>query len=88
MRRSTEGKLEVRLTRSAMKFGMNYFNPGTARSEIHIQLYSYRLSGESRPMFSLSPQDGEWFDCYADQAEGLWKNAQAYDFDAAADEAA
>lgn len=71
------GNLEVRMTRSALKFGLNYFCPGTSKTEMHVQLYSYRLAGESRPMFTLTPRDGEWFDCYREQAETLWQDSRA-----------
>jgi hypothetical protein len=74
----TNGDLEVRLTKSALKFGVNYFYPDTSRAEIHVQLYSYRLSGESRPHFILTPRDGEWFECFREQVETLWQDSRVF----------
>jgi hypothetical protein len=66
------GKIEVRTTRSALKFGLNYLDIGQASATLYVQLYSFRLPGESRPMFELTSADGEWFECYRHQAEALW----------------
>lgn len=73
------GALEVRLTSSALKFGMNYLDTEKTTAIMHVQLYSYRLSGESRPMLVLRPSDHEWFDCYKSQAEALWIEAEVFD---------
>ncbi len=69
------GALEVRTTRSALKFGLNYLDVSKATAEMHIQLYSFRLEGESRPMLILRASDGEWFDCYRHQVEDLWDDS-------------
>jgi len=82
LKNSTGGNLEVRLTRSALKFGMQFLRPENRAAEMHVQLYSYRLSGESRPMFTLTHADGEWFDCYVAQATALWNDAEVFDLEA------
>jgi hypothetical protein len=84
--RRTGGNLSVRTTKAALKFGLNYLDVGRRSAELHIQLYSFRLSGESRPLFCLTPQDGEWFDCFATQAEDLWEDADVVDLRAASDQ--
>lgn len=75
LKRATNGNLEVRTTKAGLKFGLNYLDPDTTRAVLYVQLYSFRLPGESRPMFRLTPADGTWFDCYRDQAESLWRDA-------------
>lgn len=74
----TGGDLEVRTTKSALKFGLNYIDTSKTNATLYVQLYSFRLSGESRPMFRLTLADGEWFECFRDQAEALWSEAQVY----------
>lgn len=75
----TGGNLQVRTTRSALKFGLNYVDISKATATLYVQLYSFRLPGESRPMFRLTAADGEWFECFRDQAEALWREALAYE---------
>lgn len=65
----TGGDLEARTTRAALKFGLNYINVGKASAQLYVQLYSFRLPGESRPMLRLTAADGEWFECFRYQAE-------------------
>jgi hypothetical protein len=79
LKASTNGNLEVRMTRSALKFSLNYIDVKKATATLYVQLYTFRLQGESRPMFKLTAADGEWFECYRIQAEALWAEAQAYD---------
>jgi hypothetical protein len=81
LKKATNGKLEVRTTKAALKFGLNYIDPGSAKTVLYVQLYSFRLPGESRPIFRLTQVDGVWFDCYRDQAEALWKDADVFDLD-------
>lgn len=66
------GTLQVRTTRAALKFGLNHVDVGASGAILYVQLYSFQLHGESRPMIRLTHADGEWFDCYRDQAEALW----------------
>ncbi|MEY9930578.1 hypothetical protein ABH926_005225 [Catenulispora sp. GP43] len=73
MAANNPGGLEVRTTRFALKFGLNYLDVGTPSAALYVQLYSFRLPGESRPMFHLTMADGEWFECYRYQAEALWE---------------
>jgi len=82
LKKSTGGNLEVRLTRVALKFGMQFLTPDSRTAEMHVQLYSFRLVGESRPMFTLTHADGEWFDCFAAQATALWEDAEVVDLEA------
>jgi hypothetical protein len=77
----TGGDLEVRTTRSALKFGLNFIDSTKSSAILHVQLYSYRLPGESRPMFRLTAADGEWFECFRNQAETLWQDAQVYELE-------
>jgi hypothetical protein len=79
LKTSTGGNLEVRMTRSALKFGLNFIDVTKATATLYVQLYSFRLQGESRPIFKLTVADGEWFECYQSQAEALWAEAQVYD---------
>lgn len=74
----TNGNLEVRITKSALKFGLNYIDVNKVTATLYVQLYSFRLKGESRPMLKLTTADGEWFECYQEQAEALWEEAQVY----------
>lgn len=78
----TDGNLEVRLTRSALKFGLNYVDTAKASATLYVQLYSFRLPGESRPLFRLTATDGEWFESFRVQAEALWQEAQAVNLEA------
>ena len=79
VRDASDGNIEVRTSRAALKFGANFVDIGMPHELLHVQLYSYRLSGESRPMFSLSHADGEWFDCFKSQVEALWDDAAVVD---------
>jgi hypothetical protein len=81
LHRRASGDLQVRLTGAAHKFGVNFLNPGTRAAELHIQLYSFRLAGESRPMFTLRSTDGVWFDCFEEQVEGMWRDAMVADLE-------
>lgn len=76
LNRVSPGGLEVRLTSAALKFGLNYLNTAMPSAVMHVQLYSYRLEGESRPMFILRPSDGVWFECFRTQSEQLWSDAE------------
>jgi hypothetical protein len=80
LKTQTGGDLEVRTTRSALKFGVNFVDSTKASAILYVQLYSYRLPGESRPMFRLTAADGEWFECFRDQAETLWEEAQVHEW--------
>ncbi|SEM50402.1 hypothetical protein [Streptacidiphilus jiangxiensis] len=71
------GRLDVRTTRVALKFGANYLDAGRPGARLYVQLYSFRIPGESRPMFRLTHADGAWFECFALQAEALWEEAAA-----------
>lgn len=51
LRASTKGLLEVRTTRAALKFGLNYVDIGRSSATLFVQLYSYRQAGESGPLF-------------------------------------
>jgi hypothetical protein len=79
LKKLTDGRLQVRITRSALKFGLNFVDVTKPSATLYIQLYSYRLPGESRPMFRLTAADGEWFQCYRDQAEALWDDAAVFE---------
>jgi len=83
LKRTTNGKLDVKTTKAALKFGLNYLDPDTTGAVLYVQLYSFRLPGESRPMFRLTHADGIWFDCFRDQAEALWQDADPIDLTAA-----
>ncbi len=71
-------QLQVKTTKAALKFGLNYVNVGARHETLYVQLYSFRLPGESRPHFALTRADGEWFDCYRRQAEALWDDADRF----------
>lgn len=76
LQRETGGRLEVRTTRTALKFGMNYLNPRKTNALLCLQLYSFDLAGESRPIFALTLADGPWFETFSEQAERLWDASQ------------
>ncbi|KUL23292.1 hypothetical protein [Streptomyces regalis] len=79
----TSGRLEVRTTTSALKFGMNFVDASKPNALLCIQLYAFRQSGESRPIFALTLADGAWFECYRQQAEHLWAESSVVDLTAA-----
>lgn len=66
------GRLEVRTTGTALKFGVNYLDVGRAGALLCVQLYSFDVSGESRPIFALTPADAPWFETFREQVERLW----------------
>ncbi|MFI6245270.1 hypothetical protein [Streptomyces sp. NPDC051016] len=70
------GRLEVRTTRTALKFGMNYLDVDKANALLCVQLYSFDVSGESRPVFALTLADGSWFETFREQAERMWDSSQ------------
>lgn len=78
LQRVANGRLEVRTTRACLHFGLNYLDVDKADSMLCVQTYSYRLPGESRPIFALQRIHGQWFECYRHQAEVLWDDANAY----------
>ncbi|MDJ1137859.1 hypothetical protein [Streptomyces iconiensis] len=73
----TGGRLEMRTTRTALKFGMNFVDVQKSSALLCVQLYSFDQSGESRPIFALTLADGEWFETYREQAERLWDASDA-----------
>jgi hypothetical protein len=79
----TGGDLEVRTTTTALKFGLNYFDISKSNALLCVQLYSFRQTGESRPILVLTHADGDWFESYRDQAERLWDEAAFFDMAAA-----
>lgn len=81
LKSSVGGDLEVRTTRTPLKFGLNFVDAHRASATLFVQLYTYRLAGESRPHFQLTHSDGEWFECYRDQAETLWRDSPVFDPD-------
>jgi hypothetical protein len=80
-RQAKHGSIEVKLTGAALHFGANYIDFGLGTAELHVQHYSFRLGGESRPIMVLRPRDGEWFECYRRQLEALWEDAEPHDLD-------
>jgi hypothetical protein len=73
------GDLQVRTTKMALKFGLNYLDVSKTAATMHVQMYSFRSHGESRPILVLTVRDGEWFEYYKDQAEGIWADADPVD---------
>jgi hypothetical protein len=73
------GNLEVRLCKAAIKFGVNYLDPEKPSAYLCVQLYTYRLDGESRPIFVLTSADGRWFKEFTDQCEQLWVDSRPLD---------
>jgi hypothetical protein len=73
------GDLQVRTTKMALKFGLNYLDVSKTTATMHVQMYSFRSHGESRPILVLTVRDGEWFEYYKDQAEGIWADADPVD---------
>ncbi|MGK5500906.1 hypothetical protein [Streptomyces sp. URMC 125] len=76
LRAEAGGRLEVRTTRTALKFGLNYLNVHKADALLCVQLYSFEVSGESRPIFALTLADAPWFETFREQAERLWDLSQ------------
>ncbi|OUD03677.1 hypothetical protein [Streptomyces swartbergensis] len=72
----TGGRLEVRTTRTALKFGLNYLDVHRANALLCVQLYSFDVAGESRPIFTLTLTDDPWFEIFREQAERLWDASQ------------
>ncbi|MEV7977056.1 hypothetical protein [Streptomyces sp. NPDC086519] len=77
LRAETGGRLEVRLTSTALKFGMNYLDVDKASALLCVQLYSFDVSGESRPIFALTLADAPWFETFREQVERLWDVSQS-----------
>ncbi|MGW4285804.1 hypothetical protein ACWEIK_02545 [Streptomyces sp. NPDC004673] len=76
LRTETGGRLEVRTTDTALKFGINYLDVNKASAFLCVQLYSFDVSGESRPIFALTLADAPWFETFREQAERLWDVSQ------------
>ncbi|MGW2555474.1 hypothetical protein [Streptomyces sp. NPDC001635] len=57
-------------------FGMNYLDVNKASALLCVQLYSFDVSGESRPIFALTLADAPWFETFREQAERLWDVSQ------------
>jgi hypothetical protein len=76
LRQVPNGRLEVRLTRSALEFGLNFVDVGGSASTLYVQLYGSQQQGEPRPTFVLQRTHGEWYDVYREQAESLWRDAR------------
>ncbi|MET8211824.1 hypothetical protein ABZT51_38635 [Streptomyces sp. NPDC005373] len=72
----TGGRLEVRTTHTALKFGLNYIDVNKVNALLCVQLYSFEVAGESRPIFTLTRSDDPWFETFLEQAERLWDVAQ------------
>ncbi|MFC9616600.1 hypothetical protein [Streptomyces sp. NPDC056938] len=76
LRTETRGRLEVRTTHTALKFGLNYLDVNKTSAQLCVQLYSFDVSGESRPIFALTLGDAPWFETFREQAERLWDSSQ------------
>lgn len=54
------------------QMGINAIDLGSPDGVIVLQHYEHRAVGESAPIFTLSPEDGTWFEHFAAEAERLW----------------
>jgi Domain of unknown function (DUF5919) len=78
LRERTNGNLEIRITHSTLKFGLNFLDVESRNATLFVQLYSFRQPGESQPLFILRRSDGYWFEYFRSQAETLWKESVVY----------
>ena len=76
--------LEVRTTRAALKFGVNYLDISKWKPYMHVQMYSFHMEGESRPMFELTPSNN-WYKYFKDQTDNIWNEAEPCDLSIYAD---
>ncbi|WP_327353310.1 hypothetical protein [Streptomyces sp. NBC_01304] len=81
LKQDVGGDLQVRTTHTALTFGLNFTEGKRHSGTLFVQLYGYRLHGESRPHFRLTRRDGPWYECYEHQAETLWADCADFDFD-------
>jgi hypothetical protein len=80
LRRSTGGKLTVRLTSFPLSMGIIAVDSTTdlrsVSSALFAEYYTYQAAGE--PKFVLTPADARWYENILGEAEAFWSTAVDY----------
>lgn len=74
LRRSTGGRLEIRIAPFAPMMGINALNLSDPDGVIVVQHYEYKPAAEAAPIFALKAADGFWFNHYAAEANRMWED--------------
>ena len=74
LRRSTGGRLEIRIAPFPPMMGINALNLSDPDGVIVVQHYEYKPVAEAAPIFMLKPADGFWFNHYAAEANRIWED--------------
>lgn len=81
LRQSTEGDIEVRLTRHPLALGLIAVDPTeetrSANTVVFGEYYTYQAPGE--PKFTIRAGDSQWCDHFIQEAEALWNGAAPVD---------
>lgn len=69
--------IELRLTNFVPTFSLVLIDPDDSDGVIIVEMYPYLVTAHDRVHFELTPGDGEWYQYFRDQFEGIWRDAPA-----------
>jgi hypothetical protein len=79
MEKTTAGKCEVRLSQSALPFGIAAFDPSKELGSMTVELQTYKKTLGERPHIELIRQkDAHWFEFFESQYEQLWADSAVW----------
>ena len=78
LREITNGRLEIRVLATIPTAGFNCVDATGPNGRLYVMHYEHRPPGEASPVFTLTPDDGPWFQHFAAEAERLWDSGMAW----------
>ena len=73
------GQLQVRVLGVVPHMSVNMIDPDSDRGLLVVQEYEYQAAGEPGPIWTLTPEDGRWYDHFRSEAERIWRDATPVD---------
>lgn len=73
------GQLHVRVLGVVPHVSVNMIDADSDRGLLVVQQYEYRAAGEPGPIWTLTPEDGRWYDHFRSEAERIWRDATPVD---------
>lgn len=78
LKKAAPDSLDIRTIQYPLSFGAFAINPNSRDGSLYIENYPYRMAGESKPKFILTPQHGHWYDQYKQELGYLWSESSAW----------
>jgi hypothetical protein len=79
IRANGPGQLQVRVLAVVPHISVNMIDPDDDTGLLVVQQYEYRASGEPGPIWTLTPEDGYWYEHFRSEAERIWQHATPVD---------